>query len=98
MDINKQNTALKQKVEHAMQLLDWVSERISKASYQAYSENTDIGKTKAWQELDDAMRDGFLASYHEEFLYRDMNDEEIFGKTFCKKAWDDYYDKKEVAA
>lgn len=93
MDIVKQNEALKKKILSAMCLLDWVSERISKADYQADSNEIEVGQTEAWKELDDAMHNGFLASYHEEFLYRDMDDEKVFGKAFCEQVWNNYYDE-----
>lgn len=39
-------------------------------------------KSKVDQALCDSMRDGFMASHHEEFRYRDMHDDKLFPDEF----------------
>ena len=54
-------------VEAARELNQWIAEKISKARYQVYTDKIQIHETIAWQELDDSMNNGWLASFRDQF-------------------------------
>lgn len=80
----QQIAALKSKVHSALKLVEWLSENISKMEYQAEDLERPLAENEGYQALCDSMRDGFMASYREEFKYRDMHDEKIFPDEFKK--------------
>lgn len=86
MDKDKQIAALKSKVQSALKFSDWVCEKISRMEYLQEEMEVPIEKNEAYIALFDSMRDGFMASFHEEFRYRDMHDEKIFPEEFKKSA------------
>lgn len=87
-ELEGQNVALKAKVAAAANLVVWISKNISSAEYDAYERAVPVETTKGWKELTDAMGDGFLASYQEEFNYRDMHDLELFPEMQALRAED----------
>jgi len=78
----KREKALKDKVADAAKLVDWISKHISSALYDSEVSGVDLKDTNGWKALSDAMGDGYLASYREEFDYRDMEDDVLFPEEF----------------
>lgn len=80
----QQIQALKSKVDSALKLCEWLSKNISRMEYLQENMNVPIEKNEGYIALCDSMRDGFMASHHEEFNYRDMHDDKIFPDEFKK--------------
>lgn len=83
---NKREIALKEKVKHAADLVDWIASHVSSAQYDSETGGVELKDTDGWKALSDAMGDGYFASYREEFSFRDMNDPELFPEEFNKVA------------
>lgn len=84
--MKEREDALKMKVKHASDLGDWIAEQISSAEYDSEEKGVPLSETKGWKILADAMRNGYLASYREEFSFRDMHDPVLFPEEFNKAA------------
>lgn len=69
---NKPTGEILDALKAAVELSDWIAEKISKLEYEDYliedrHKEGKLNETKIWEELTDSMRDGLMASYHEQF-------------------------------
>lgn len=66
-------------LKSAEELNKWIASNISSACYENKVKGVSVEDTKPWEEMDDSMRNGWLASYREEFYIAINRINELLG-------------------